>query len=118
MELQSGAIGDPDQGIEPLHGANPDHSSSGDPQEVPVVEAVDVFLDPQENGNSHANGNSHGPSTASDHHDPLDMDGKDHDGQGDAPLSPPSAEDGSAGDSLIPTPEHHDPVLDHSLLGS
>ncbi|QNI44622.1 cell wall protein/ swmB family [Synechococcus sp. WH 8101] len=118
MAFQSGAIGDPDQGIEPLHGANPDHSSSGDPQEVPVVEAVDVFLDPQENGNSHANGNSHGPSTASDHHDPLDMEGKDHDGQGDAPLSPPSAEDGSAGDSLIPTPEHHDPVLDHSLLGS
>ena len=118
LAFQSGAIGDLDQGIEPLHGANSGHTSSGDSQEVPVVETVDVFLDPQENDNGHGNSNSHGPSTASDDHDPLDTERKNDNDQGDDPLSPPSSEDGSAGDSLIPTPQHHDPVFDHSLLGS
>ncbi|QNI85664.1 cell wall protein/ swmB family [Synechococcus sp. PROS-7-1] len=95
-----------------------DRSPTGDPQEVPVVSTNDVFLDPQENDNSHANGNSHGPSTVSDSDDPLSMESNDPDAQRDDSLVPQSNDEASSGASLVSLPEHHDPVIDHSLLGS
>ena len=83
-----------------------------------MVSTNDVFLDPQENGNSHANGNSHGPSTVSDSDDPLSMESNDPDAQRDDSLVPQSNDEASSGASLVSLPEHHDPVIDHSLLGS